>query len=78
MSTGNFENWDGNMLDLGPIYPFVGSEGIMVIIAVVFWIGWHIMQIRMENRTHDETAARLRQAGNLQKAVEAEQPVERF
>jgi hypothetical protein len=77
MSTG-IESWDGNMLDLGPLYPFVGSEGIMVIIAVVFWVGWHILQIRMENRTHDETAARLRQAGNLQKAVEAEQPVERF
>lgn len=78
MNTGNVENWDGNLLDLGPIYPFVGSEGIMVIIAVIFWIGWHIMQIRMENRTHDETAAELRRAGNLQKAVEAEQPVERF
>ena len=77
MSTG-IESWDGNMLDLGPLYPFVGSEGIMVIIAVVFWIGWHIVQIRMENRTHDEDAARLRQTGNLQKAVEAEQPVERF
>jgi hypothetical protein len=77
MSTG-IESWDGNMLDLGPLYPFVGSEGIMVIIAVIFWIGWHVLQIRMENRTHDETAARLRQAGNLQKAVEAEQPVERF
>ena len=77
MNTG-IESWDGNLLDLGPLYPFVGSEGIMVIIAVVFWIGWHILQIRMENRTHDEDAARLRQAGNLQKAVEAEQPVERF
>lgn len=78
MNTGNVENWDGNLLDLGPIYPFVGSEGIMVIIAVIFWIGWHILQIRAENRQHDEEAARLRQSGNLQKAVEAEQPVERF
>ena len=77
MSTG-IESWDGNMLELGPLYPFVGSEGIMVIIAVIFWIGWHVLQIRMENQAHDEAAARLRQAGNLQKAVEAEQPVERF
>ena len=57
MSTGNFENWDGDLTLLGPIYPFVGSEGFMVILAVIFWIGWHILQIRAENRQHDEEAA---------------------
>jgi len=78
MNTGNFENWDGNLMDIGPIYPFVGWELPMVIVAVIFWIGWHVLQIRAENRQHDEEAARLRQAGNLQKAVEAERVVERF
>ena len=39
MSTANFANWDGNVLDIGPIYPFVGWEGIMVLLAVIFWIG---------------------------------------
>jgi len=78
MSTGNFDNWNGNITDLGPIYPFVGWEGTMVVLAVIFWIGWHIWQIRFENRQHNEDAAKLRQASNLQKAVEAEQPVERF
>ena len=48
--TGNFANWDGNITDIGPIYPFVGWETLMVIVLVVFWIGWHIVQIRMENR----------------------------
>jgi hypothetical protein len=65
MSTGNFANWDGTITDIGPIYPFVGSEGLMVLICVVFWIGWHILQIRMENKQHDEEAANLRKAGNL-------------
>jgi hypothetical protein len=78
MSTGNFANWDGDLLQIGPIYPFVGSEGLMVIIAVIFWIVWHILQIRAENRNLDEEARTLRQGNNLQKAVEAEQPVERF
>jgi hypothetical protein len=78
MSTGNFANWDGDLLQIGPIYPFVGSEGLMVIIAVIFWIVWHILQIRAENRQLDEEARMLRQGNNLQKAVEAEQPVERF
>ncbi len=78
MTTGNFTNWDGNLLDIGPIYPFVGWEGIMVVLGFIFWISWHILQIRAENQQLDEEAAKLRQAGNLQKAVEAEQPVERF
>jgi len=50
MNTGNIANWDGNMMDIGPIYPFVGWEVPMVIIAFIFWIGWHYLQIQMENR----------------------------
>jgi hypothetical protein len=78
MSTGNFANWDGDLTQLGPIYPFVGKEGLMVIIAVIFWIGWHYLQIRMENRSHDSSAVDLKQSGNLQKAVETERVIERF
>ena len=78
MTTANFANWDGNLLDIGPIYPFVGWEGIMALIALIFWIGWHILQIRAENRQLEEETAQLRQSGNLQKAVEAESPIERF
>jgi hypothetical protein len=76
--TGNFANWDGDLTQLGPIYPFFGWEGLMVILALIFWIGWHILQIRTENRQLDEEASNLRKAGNLQKAVEAESPIERF
>ena len=25
----------------GPVYPGVGTEGILVLILVVLWIGWH-------------------------------------
>ena len=78
MSTGNFANWDGDLTQLGPIYPFVGSEMLMVILAVIFWIGFHYLQIRMENKTHDADVAKLRQGNNLQKAVETERIIERF
>ena len=78
MNTGNIANWDGNILDIGPIYPFVGWEGTMVVIAVIFWIGWHIMQIRMENAQHDAEAQSLRQGDNLQKAIAAEHEPERM
>jgi hypothetical protein len=78
MNTGMIESWDGNLMDIGPMYPLVGWEGIMAIIALIFWIGWHILQIRAENRQLDEESFNLRKAGNLQKAVEAESPIERF
>ena len=61
MNTGNIADWNGNMMDIGPIYPFVGWEVPMVIIAVIFWIGWHYLQIRMENRQHEAEAQKLRQ-----------------
>ena len=72
MSTGEIANWDGNIVDIGPIYPFVGWEGLMVVLCLVFWIGWHIVQIRIENAQLDQEAQNLRQAGGLKKALDAE------
>jgi hypothetical protein len=78
MNTGNIANWDGNMMDIGPIYPFVGWEVPMVIIAFIFWIGWHYLQIQMENRQLEAEAQKLRQGDNLQKAIAAEHAPERM
>ncbi len=78
MSTGNFENWDGDLLQIGPIYPFVGSEGLMVILCVVFWVGWHYLQFRMENRQYEDRVRDLRQGENLEKALKDERSQERM
>ena len=50
MSTGNVTTWSGNILDIGPIYPFVGSEVLMVVIGFIFVIGWFALQARVESR----------------------------
>ena len=78
MKTGLLDNWNGNMLDIGPIYPFVGWEVPLVIVCFIFWIGWHYLQMKMENRTLDDQARGLRQGDNLVKAMEAEHPIERM
>jgi hypothetical protein len=78
MTTGNFTDWSGNMLDLGPLYPFVGWEGFMVLLVFIAWIAWHLVQLRAESKQLDDEAQLLRQGDNLAKAVEAESPVERF
>ena len=69
MNTGSFSDWSGSMLDIGPLYPFVGWETAMVIVLAVFWIGWHIVQIRGENRQLEHEARELRKGDNLYKAI---------
>ncbi len=39
-----------NPSEIGPLYPFVGAEWLFLVVGVVLWIGWHVLQIRMENR----------------------------
>ncbi|MEZ5832268.1 MAG: hypothetical protein R3D05_13915 [Dongiaceae bacterium] len=77
MSTGNVTSWDGNILDIGPIYPFVGWEGLMVILCVIFWVGWHILQIKMETKQLEDEAKMLR-SGGMQKALQSEHSIERM
>ena len=61
MSTTGIETWAGQDLSqLGPIYPMVGTEFILVIIGVLFWLSFHIMQAKIEKKEFeaDEAAAR--------------------
>ena len=51
----------------GAIYPGVGSEGILVIIAIVLWIGWHVLQNMAETK-HLEKLARKRHGANDHKS----------
>lgn len=78
MNTGSFSDWSGAMFDLGPLYPFVGWETAMVIVLAVFWIVWHALQLRSENRKLERRASKLREGDNLQKAMQAERVPERM
>ena len=67
MSTG-VESWSAEaVVKIDALYPFVGTEVILTAVTVVIWIGWHIWQIRFENKTYDEQVSKIQ--GNLQKAV---------
>lgn len=51
MSTTIIETWSGtDLMQQGPIYPFVGSEFLLWIIGIVFWIGFHVLQARIEKK----------------------------
>lgn len=53
MSTG-LETWNQSMLEIGPAYPFVGSEMLLAIAGLASWLIWHIIQARMENKAEEE------------------------
>ena len=57
------ETWNTNLLDIGPLYPFAGSETLMVIVGVGLWLLWHILQARQEAHEIESD----------QKAIEGEQ-----
>ena len=59
MTTGNIENWMGEIAQIGAIYPFPGTEIILVIIGAVFWLGWFVAQARMEGREYEEELNRV-------------------
>ena len=47
----------------GAVYPGVGSEGILVLIAFVLWIGWLVISAKQENDKL-EKLARKRHGAN--------------
>ena len=47
----------------GPVYPGVGTEGILVLILVVLWIGWHFIS-NMQEKSNSDAIARRRPGSN--------------
>jgi len=47
-STNGMTSWAVDLKDVAAIYPFQGWEFVMYIIGLAFWIGWHILQLRIE------------------------------
>lgn len=72
MATGNFTDWQGTMTEMGPLYPFAGAETVLVILGLVFWIGWHIWQARMETSNYNDDMQTLKVNGNMERALKGE------
>jgi len=69
MSTTGIDSWAVDLANVGPIYPFQGWEGLMVVIGVVLWLLWHVWQIRSENQTYEAESQRLRDPAVLERAM---------
>jgi|TARA_B110000093_G_C12798595_1_gene337794 hypothetical protein len=73
MSTTIVTTWATDLSQLGPIYPFVGSEVLMFILGLIFWISFHVIQIRKENQTFKEQIERFGDKQRLQQVVKSRQ-----
>ncbi len=51
----------------GAIYPFVGTEGMLVIALLVIWIGWTVISATSEQSENDKLA-RKRHGANDHKS----------
>ena len=69
MSTIGYESWAVDLAEVGAIYPFQGSEVIMTIIGVAFWLGWHRIQFVRES-AHLAEAAKVGDPEKVAKALE--------
>ncbi len=47
----------------GAVYPGVGTEGILVLVLAVIWIGWHVMA-DMQETSKSKAIARKRPGSN--------------
>ena len=68
MSTG-LETWNQSILDIGPAYPFVGTELLLTIVGLATWIIWHIVQIKTENKIIEEETKEFSDKKQLEKAM---------
>ena len=51
------------------IYPFVGSEWLWLLIAVVFWLMWHMKTSAAETKEHEELVSKNKSASDYKKNV---------
>ncbi len=56
MSTMGLDSWAVDLKDVGTVYPFAGSEVLMVILCLIFWLGFHVYQIKAENDQWDDSS----------------------
>jgi hypothetical protein len=69
MSTIGYKSWAVDMADVGAMYPFQGAEVLMVIVGVVFWVGWHVIQFNRETIELEE-ARKAASAAQIKAALE--------
>ncbi len=78
MSTTIVTTWATDLSQLGPIYPFVGTEMIWFVAGLVFWIGFHVMQGRIEARELHKEQDAMQKSGRMEEALKIRDHQDRY
>ncbi len=70
MSTTPIDSWAVDLADVTFIYPGVGTEVAMTVVAVVLWLGWHVWQVKFENRKYEEEIKAHATDANMREAID--------
>jgi hypothetical protein len=70
MSTTGLTSWAVDLADIAAVYPFQGTETLMVIICVVFWFGWHVLSARKEQAHNRELVKKYGTADAMRRGIE--------
>ncbi len=73
MSTTIVETWSGTDLSqVGPIYPMVGTEFVLVMLGLAFWLAFHLIQAGIEKTEMEEDARAARDPERLKRVFQEE------
>ena len=73
MSTTAVETWAGaDLSQIGPIYPMVGFEVILFIAGLAFWLLFHVLQARIEQKEFERDEELARSPERLSRVFEDE------
>ncbi|HLC09122.1 MAG TPA: hypothetical protein VJK06_07540 [Methyloceanibacter sp.] len=67
--------WAVDLKDVGAVYPWIGTEVIMVLAAIAVWILWHILQISEEEADIADDVKRYGKAEAIKKALDEQHSV---
>jgi hypothetical protein len=70
MSTTPIDTWAVDLADVTKIYPWVGSEFVMALVAIVIWIVWHFWQIKHENQAYADEIKKYANSENLTNLID--------
>ena len=72
MSTTKLDSWAVDLADVGAIYPFQGTEFILVVVGVVLWLVWHVIQMKAEQNSYNEEVQKYGSPENIRKALDGD------
>ena len=72
MSTTPIDTWAVDLAEVTLIYPWVGSEVAMFLLAVILWIVWHIWQVKHENAEYADQLQKYGDDETIKKALDGD------